>query len=84
MLSADNQCSLLIPQGFAHGFQTLTDDCEMLYLHSLALEADAEGGLNPGDPALGITWPLAFTDVSERDTEQPYLTADFIAQGQRP
>jgi len=84
VLSADNLCSLMVPQGFAHGFQTLTDDCEMFYLHSLAFQADAEGGLNPGDPVLGITWPLAFTDVSERDMKQPYLTADFIAQGRRP
>ncbi len=78
VLSAENQRSLLIPQGFAHGFQALSDDCELLYLHSRPYLAAAEGGLNLADPALGIDWPLAFTDLSERDAKQPHLTADFI------
>ena len=47
-LSEDNACSLLIPKGFAHGFQALTDDVRMIYAHSRALCApSAEGGLNP-------------------------------------
>lgn len=77
ILSADNARSLLIPQGFAHGFQTLTDDCELLYLHSRPYVAGAERALNARDPRLAIEWPLAFTDISERDAKHPHLTPEF-------
>ncbi len=76
-LSAENRRALLIPEGFAHGFQTLTDDCELLYLHSAPYSPDAEGALHAGDPALGISWPLPITEMSERDKTHPYLTDDF-------
>ncbi len=76
-LSAENRRSLLIPEGFAHGFQTLTDDCELLYLHSQAYAPDAEGGLNAGDPMIGIGWPLPVTEMSDRDRQHPQLTAHF-------
>ena len=76
-LSEANHRSLLIPRGFAHGFQTLSDDCELLYLHSAPYAAGAEGGLNPTDPALDIRWPLPFTDISERDAAHAALAADF-------
>jgi dTDP-4-dehydrorhamnose 3,5-epimerase len=76
-LSADNGRSLLIPKGFAHGFQTLSDDAELLYLHTTPYVSGSEGGLNPADPALAIRWPLAFADVSERDSKQAYLTPAF-------
>ena len=77
ILSAANCRSLLIPQGFAHGFQTLSDDCELIYLHSTPYVAAAEGALHARDPRLAITWPLEFTDVSERDSRHPYLTEEF-------
>ena len=76
-LSADNRRALLIPEGFAHGFQTLAEDCELLYLHSAAYDKAAEGGLDPLDPALGIGWPLTVTDMSERDRTHPRLTGAF-------
>ena len=76
-LSAENGCALLIPEGFAHGFQALTDDVELLYCHSAAYAAQAEGGLNPTDPRLDIRWPMAVTDLSVRDTGHPLITADF-------
>ena len=76
-LSADNGNALLIPEGFAHGFQALTDDVELLYCHSAAYAAEAEGGLNPTDPRLGIRWPLAVTEVSDRDAGHPLITSDF-------
>lgn len=66
-LSAENCRALLIPEGFAHGFQTLEDDCELLYLHSAAYAAEAEDGLNPADPRLAISWPREITEISERD-----------------
>ena len=77
ILSTDNARSLLIPQGFAHGFQALTDDCELLYLHSRAYSAEAEGALNVADPSIGVAWPLPFTDISARDAKHSYLTHDF-------
>ena len=77
ILSADNCKSLMIPQGFAHGFQALSDDCELLYLHSRPFAAGAEAALNARDPALGIHWPLAFTDISERDAKHPLITQEF-------
>lgn len=75
-LSADNRRSLFIPKGFAHGFQTLVPDCELLYLHTRAYAQDAEGGLNPLDPRLGIAWPLPVAELSARDRGHPMLTSD--------
>lgn len=74
ILSADNARSLLIPEGFAHGFQTLSDDVEMLYFHSAAYAPQAEDGLRPDDARLGILWPLAIADISERDRNHPLLS----------
>lgn len=82
ILSADNGKSLMIPQGFAHGFQTLSDDCGLLSLHSRPHAAVAEAALNARDPALDIHWPLPFTDISERDAQHPHLAPDFT--GVRP
>jgi dTDP-4-dehydrorhamnose 3,5-epimerase len=76
VLSATNHRSLLIPEGFAHGFQTLTDDCELLYLHSAPYCQGAEGALNAGDPRLGIAWPLAIAEMSDRDRGHPMLGTD--------
>lgn len=77
VLSAENGRSLLIPEGFAHGFQTLTNDCELLYLHTALYAPKAEGALNPRDPRVGIIWPQAITDMSTRDRSQPLLREDF-------
>lgn len=76
-LTAENGRSLLIPKGFAHGFQTLTDDAELLYVHATPYVQSAEGGLNPADPMLAIAWPLPFADVSQRDAAHAYLTPEF-------
>ncbi|NMV39284.1 dTDP-4-dehydrorhamnose 3,5-epimerase family protein [Ralstonia insidiosa] len=76
-LSALNHNSVLIPPGFAHGFQTLEDDCELIYLHSAAHAPDAEGGVGPLDPALRIEWPRPMTTCSPRDRGHPPITAGF-------
>ena len=73
VLSADNQRSLLIPEGFAHGFQTLSADCEMLYLHTQKFDPASSSGINPLDPKLAISWPLAVTEMSESDKHRPML-----------
>ncbi len=74
-LSADNHRQVLIPAGFAHGFQTLTSDCEVLYKVTHVYAPDAEGGLLWNDPALAIAWPIgedrAF--LKPRDTNWPVL-----------
>ncbi|HEV7306875.1 dTDP-4-dehydrorhamnose 3,5-epimerase family protein [Ensifer sp.] len=75
VLSAHNGRSMMIPGGFAHGFQTLEDDCELIYLHDKPYAPDAEGGLNPLDPGLAIAWPLPIAQMSERDQALPVLTA---------
>ncbi len=77
VLSADNFRSMVIPEGFAHGFQALTDDVELLYLHTAMYEPSAEGGLRPTDPRLSIAWPEPITSMSPRDESHPLLAADF-------
>jgi dTDP-4-dehydrorhamnose 3,5-epimerase len=76
-LSASNGKALLIPEGFAHGFQTLSDDAHMIYCHSAAYTSAYEGGLHPGDTRLAITWPLPITELSARDAAHILLTPDF-------
>lgn len=76
-LSAENGCALFIPEGFAHGFQALTDDVELIYCHSQAYNASAEGALNALDARLDISWPLPITDRSERDAGHPMLDTEF-------
>ena len=76
-LSADNGRALLIPEGFAHGFQALSDDVELLYCHSAAYNAGAEAGLNPGDPRLAIAWPLTIAELSARDAAHPLIESTF-------
>lgn len=76
-LSATNGRALLIPPGFAHGFQALERDCELLYLHSEAYDPTLEGSLNPRDPTLGITWPLEIAALSDKDANCPMISTDF-------
>ena len=77
VLSADNHRSLLLPEGVAHGFQVLSEDCELVYLHSVAYNPGAEGGLNPRDPMIGIAWPLDIAELSPRDQSHPPLAAGY-------
>lgn len=77
ILSATNLRSQIIPKGFAHGFQTLSDDCELLYLHTSAYEANSEAALNPRDPRLKIEWPIEITEMSDRDRNRPPLSPEF-------
>jgi dTDP-4-dehydrorhamnose 3,5-epimerase len=76
-LSAENCKALLIPEGFAHGFQALTDDVDLLYCHSAAYNAQSEVGLHPMDHALEIQWPLDVTEISQRDANHPPITREF-------
>jgi dTDP-4-dehydrorhamnose 3,5-epimerase len=76
-LSEDNGVSLLIPEGCAHGFQSLEDGVEMLYFHTAAHVPSAEGGVDALDPRLGIPWPLAVVNRSPRDASHPAIDAHF-------
>jgi len=76
-LSAANHRAFLIPPGFAHGFQALSDGCEMLYLHSAPHAPASEGGLDALDPRLAIAWPLPVAERSPRDAEHPLLAPGF-------
>jgi dTDP-4-dehydrorhamnose 3,5-epimerase len=77
ILTEDTPLALLVPEGFAHGFQALTDDVEMLYLHSLPYVAASEGGICPTDARLGIAWPLEISEISARDANHPRLDVSF-------
>lgn len=76
-LDAGAQRELFIPSGFAHGFQALEDDVQLLYLHTADWQPDHEGRLRPDDPVLAIDWPLAITQMSERDRSAQLLDASF-------
>lgn len=78
-LSAENQRSLVVPPGFAHGFQTLVDDSQTLYCVTAPYHAAAEDGVQPFDPAIGVRWPLAATEVSPRDAQRALLDAAAYA-----
>jgi len=77
ILCGQNHKTLAIPEGFAHGFQTLTDDCEMLYFHTESHHPEAEGALNVSDPQLGITWPAPLEGLSQRDAAHPFIDRSF-------
>jgi dTDP-4-dehydrorhamnose 3,5-epimerase len=68
---------MLIPEGFAHGFQVLDQDSELLYLHTALYTPGAEGGIRFDDPRLSIKWPLSVTDVSQRDLGHPLINDEF-------
>lgn len=72
-LDAAGGRSLYIPPGFAHGFQTLTDDAEVLYLMGAMYVPEAATGLRWDDPDVGIVWPLPVSVVGERDRALPWL-----------
>jgi len=77
LLSEDNGLSYIIPEGFAHGFQTLTSDCEMFYFHTTDYHPESEGALNAVDPLLSIPWPESIFERSERDMAHAMLHEDF-------
>jgi dTDP-4-dehydrorhamnose 3,5-epimerase len=66
-LTADEQRALYLPERFAHGYQTLEDGSEVLYLASASYAPDFEAGLSPLDRCLGIAWPLQVTEISAKD-----------------
>jgi dTDP-4-dehydrorhamnose 3,5-epimerase len=76
-LSPQNAHMMVIPEGFAHGFQVLEAGSELLYLHTAFYKSEAEGGVRYDDPELRIAWPLPLTDISARDTSHAYIDRSF-------
>jgi dTDP-4-dehydrorhamnose 3,5-epimerase len=75
-LNADNRLALYIPAGCAHGFQTLSDDTEILYFMSTAYAPEAQRGARWDDPSFGIGWPIANPIMHPRDQMYP----DFVPE----
>jgi len=74
-LTAENRSMLYVPRGFAHGYQTLADDTEALYLVSDFYDPGAESGVRWDDPAFEIEWPLGRpTEISDKDRSWPDFT----------
>ena len=70
-LSAANRRQLYIPEGFAHGFQALTDNAEVAYMISALHVPDAAAGFRYDDPGVAIAWPLPVSTISDRDLGWP-------------
>lgn len=76
-LSGVNQRMIVIPEGFAHGFQVLEPDSELLYLHTAKYQKNSEGAVRYDDPLIGIHWPLPVTDLSERDQNHAFMSPSY-------
>jgi len=76
-LTETNKKTIYIPKGFAHGFQTLEDNTELLYMHSSIYNPSHECGLNIKDPLLDIRFPLEISNLSSRDKEHKLLSNNF-------
>jgi dTDP-4-dehydrorhamnose 3,5-epimerase len=72
-LRAGTLATVCVPEGCAHGFQTLEPETELLYLHSVPYAPAHEGGVAHDDPDLAIAWPLAPLGLSPRDAALPRL-----------
>lgn len=73
ILSKSNKRMIYIPKGFAHGFQALSNNCELIYLHSESHNKEYEDGIKYDDPSVGVEWKLPLTQISYRDSQHPYL-----------
>lgn len=81
-LAEDNDRAVFIPEGFAHGFQTLSDEAHLLYMHTAPWTPACEAGLRHDDPRLAIAWPHEVTAISERDRSYALIGSSFT--GVRP
>jgi len=77
ILSPENMRMMVVPEGVAHGFQTLENQSEMLYLHTEFYSREHDAGVRYDDPAIGIKWPEPVTNVSEKDRSHPLLGKEF-------
>lgn len=76
-LTHENMHMMYIPKGFAHGFQTLQPDTELLYFHTEFYSPDNEDAVRFDDPKINIRWPLEITEISDRDKNHAFITDIF-------
>jgi len=76
-LSEHNLLSLYIPEGFAHGFQTLEDNTQLIYHHTAYYVSGSEAGIRYNDPLISISWPLTVTVITEKDLNYNLLNSNF-------
>lgn len=76
-LAEDNDRAIFIPEGFAHGFQTLADEAHLLYMHTVPWTPTCEAGLRHDDPRIGIAWPLKVASISDRDRGYAFIDDSF-------
>jgi dTDP-4-dehydrorhamnose 3,5-epimerase len=73
----DETTSFYVPEGCAHGFQALTGEVHLIYMHSACYAPEVEGGLCFDDPAVGIVWPLPPANLSDRDRSFALIDRNF-------
>lgn len=78
VLSGENRKLMYIPEGFAHGFQSLEDEIELLYMHTEYYSREHEGGLLYSDPVVDITWPLEAKYISDKDKNYDEVGDKFL------
>jgi dTDP-4-dehydrorhamnose 3,5-epimerase len=76
-IEIDETTSFYVPEGCAHGFQTLTDEVHLIYQHSVYYTPEAEGGIRFDDPAIGTAWPLPVGTMSDRDRSFALVDQSF-------
>lgn len=79
-LSSENNNALYIPEGFAHGFQTLDNNTSVIYQHSNYYSPESEAGLNYLDPRIKIDWKLPVSSISSKDLNRKFLTDSDISK----
>jgi len=77
-LTEDNFKMMIIPEGFAHGFQVIEPDSELLYFHTAEYAPNSESGILYNDANVGIEWPLGVADLSERDMKHTPIDENFF------
>lgn len=75
VISAENKKMMYVPEGFAHGFQTLENDSELIYHHTEYYSPSSDAGINYLDTSLKINWPLEPVMVSEKDRNLPFINS---------
>ena len=76
-LSEKSEKMIIVPEGFAHGFQALEDNVEVMYFNTSSYSKENESGLNYSDPLLNISWPFEVAAVSEKDKNHKFISSDF-------
>jgi len=76
-LSSSNSKALVIPKGFAHGFQALSNNALLIYVQSEPYNIEADAGINPLDSTISIQWPLPVGHISDRDRNLPFIDKNF-------